>query len=697
MNNKGTILVVDDDLDILYFLSVLLQKHGYEIRTAESAIHALEMIAEVVPDLILSDIRMPEMNGFEFCRKLKNETAFADIPLIFLTADNSRKDVLEGLSLGAVDYITKPFHKEELIARVKTHLNLFQLNKKLFAQTVELTSINTQLKRTIIERDIAEKDKLLFANAVDSSLNEIYIFSIETLKFRYINHGALKNLDYNYDTINQLNINDIESEFEKTDFELLSNTDSYGKESKIIYETEHRRSDGSTYPVEAHLQYYTTDSEKYFLLIAIDITQRKNVEIRLNNEKLLNIQNTDLKFLNEEYKTLNKIFLDQNQHVRKLNDQLHIAKDEAERNEQKYRSLFENMVNGFVLCQVAASENNIPTDFRILEVNKYFNDFLELDITEIKGKKISEIFPTIKHDLIKQLATVVLTGEHTNNEHYSKHYSKHFYVHAYISQEGMVAAIFEDITNRKLAEQTLQEREKQLSALNETKDKLFSIIAHDLKSPFTSILGFSQLLIENIRKYDITKTELFLGYINSHSKSTFTLLENLLSWAKSQTGKISYQPEKLNFNEIVKQVIDLSSLVAKVKKISLNYFLSENVTVFADKNMLDSILRNLISNAIKFTNEGGTIDIYAISENDAVEITVSDNGVGMTEEVMKKLFSIDKNHTSIGTNNEKGTGLGLIICKEFVEKHGGKISVESLVGEGTSFKFTLPNNEQLIS
>lgn len=219
---------------------------------------------------------------------------------------------------------------------------------------------------------------------------------------------------------------------------------------------------------------------------------------------------------------------------------------------------------------------------------------------------------------------------------------------------------------------------------------MFSIIAHDLRSPFNTILGFSELLINNTKIAGDQELEQHLGIINSSAKNTLILLDNLLNWAKAQTGQIIYKQEKINLSAIVEEVLDISNSTAKIKNISLNYTQSYEGEVYADINMLQTILLNLISNAIKFTNLNGEVTIDAKQNGDNVEITVSDNGVGMSEEILQNLFKVDKSLIVNGTANEKGSGLGLILCKEFIEKLGGVIRIESEVGKGSDVRFTLP-------
>ncbi len=247
-----------------------------------------------------------------------------------------------------------------------------------------------------------------------------------------------------------------------------------------------------------------------------------------------------------------------------------------------------------------------------------------------------------------------------------------------------------DITERKQAEFIINQQNVELKKLNADKDRFITILAHDLKSPFNSILGFLHLLTENIRKYDIDKIEKQLNIINNSAQNTFNLLEDILMWVRANSGKIPYEPQNINFATICNEVIVNLKLTANTKNITINHFATDNIRIFADKNMINTILRNLVSNSIKFTNKNGQIDIYAETNHTNVIITVSDNGIGIETDTLNKLFDISQKISTDGTENEKGTGLGLLLCKEFVEKHNGKIWVESELGKGSDFKFTMP-------
>ena len=258
-----------------------------------------------------------------------------------------------------------------------------------------------------------------------------------------------------------------------------------------------------------------------------------------------------------------------------------------------------------------------------------------------------------------------------------------------------LVAVFTDITKRKEAEQALKESEAQLRESNKTKDKFFSIIAHDLRTPFNSMLGFSELLNEKFDQYDTETKKKYTGIIYNGLQKTLKLLDNLLEWSWSQKGIIDFNPEKTSLNSLVKEKLELVNQSADNKSIQIINQIAENIYVEADKNMLATIIRNLLSNAIKFTNKHGKITIKTFlvpneKHSQFIGISVNDTGVGISKEIQSTLFNIGETISTSGTEKEEGTGLGLILCKEFVEKHGGKIWVESEVGVGSSFNFTIP-------
>ncbi len=248
-----------------------------------------------------------------------------------------------------------------------------------------------------------------------------------------------------------------------------------------------------------------------------------------------------------------------------------------------------------------------------------------------------------------------------------------------------------DITERKNAELIIKTQNQELIKLNADKDRFITILAHDLKNPFNALMGLSELLAKNMRKYDMENIENLINVIYRTAKRTYNLLEELLLWARAQSGKLPFELQKLNLAKACDEVAEELKIAAFAKNITVSMAFMEDLNVFADINMLKTVLRNLLSNAIKFTNNGGKIDINAYQNQTKVTIAVSDNGIGMSPETVNKLFDISQTYTTKGTADETGTGLGLLLCKEFVEKHGGSISIESELGKGSSFIFTLLN------
>ena len=246
------------------------------------------------------------------------------------------------------------------------------------------------------------------------------------------------------------------------------------------------------------------------------------------------------------------------------------------------------------------------------------------------------------------------------------------------------------VVQRKKIEEELKESEARLRELNFTKDKFFSIIAHDLKNPFNCIIGYSDLMVEQIQEKNYEEIDEYARIIQKSSLQAMDLLANLLEWSRLQTGKIKFNPESIEIAALINEVTELLIPSAQQKSISISKEVQQNISVIVDKYMISTILRNLISNAIKFTNPGGKIVISAEHKQNELMITVSDNGVGIPKDTLEKLFQLGESNSTTGTQNEKGTGLGLLLCKDFVEKHEGKIWAESEHGKGSIFKFILP-------
>lgn len=256
-------------------------------------------------------------------------------------------------------------------------------------------------------------------------------------------------------------------------------------------------------------------------------------------------------------------------------------------------------------------------------------------------------------------------------------------------KQFMVIAV--NVSERKKTEEKLRHSNALLVQANQSKNRFFSIIAHDLRGPLSSIVGVTELLANKFKDFDDEKMDVFLKNLNSSAANTYNLLLNLLDWSRTQLGKTTFNPKNIDINSLATEVLESIKHVANKKNISIQLQNSAgNKPIVGDEEMLKTVTRNLVSNAIKFTPHNGLISINIANENNYLTVNFTDTGIGMSKETMETLFDISQNRISKGTDNEKGTGLGLIICKEFIDLHKGELLVESIEGKGSTFGFKIP-------
>jgi len=376
----------------------------------------------------------------------------------------------------------------------------------------------------------------------------------------------------------------------------------------------------------------------------------------------------------------------------------------AEKELQRTKDYLENLIN----------YANAPIivwnpDTRIQLFNHAFEHLTGYTSSEVEDKKLDMLFPKasflesnakIKDALTENWKTIEIPILTKNKEIRTVLWnSANIYD---TDKETVLSTIAQgnDITERINAEHIAKERTRdlevanlQLKELNATKDKFFNIVAHDLKNPFTSLIGSSELLFRNIEHLDNEKIKTLALILNDASKSGYAILQNLLDWSRSQTGLLKFNPENINLRNLIDEHILNLEQISSNKEIRIHSEVKDDLFIYGDKNMIKTILRNLLSNAVKYSYRSGKIIICATINDHEVIISVKDTGIGIPKENINKIFRIDAKYSVPGTENEQGTGLGLKLCKEFVEKQGGKIWVESIENEGSEFKFSIPVKE----
>lgn len=569
---KANILIVDDTPANLHLLSDILFLHGYLARAVSSGQMAMMSVQSAHPDLILLDIMMTEMSGFEVCRRLKADERTRHIPIIFISALEDVEEKVKAFELGGVDYITKPFHAGEVIARVETHLALRSIQCRLQEKNSQLEQEITDRKR--VEAILQQRnDELLLLNRLS------HLFS-SSLELESVLEIALKEVQ---------RLLDVDS----TSFWLIDSNTRELVCQQIIGPGSEQLNGLRLPPGQGITGWVAEHGER---VLSADI----------------------------------------------LADQRHYTTDGA---------ALDTSVRSMLSIPLRVKEDVIGV---LNLVDPRVNRFTQQDV------RFSELIAGTAARAIENARLYSLAQQ--------------------------------ELAERKRAEKALQKANQELKLANESKDKFFSIISHDLRAPFNALLGYTRLLVEQFENYSQSKVYHFLERIHTSAERLYALIENLLTWSRLQRGVMEYEPELLDLYDVINDTIEIFLTRAEQKQIHLQSTVTENTIASADEHMLETILRNLISNALKFTESGGTVTISTQKRDDTIEIGVTDTGCGIPPSDQRKLFRIDQQYSQTGTAGESGTGLGLILCQELIERHGGKIWVESTPGKGTTFRFTLATN-----
>ena len=372
--------------------------------------------------------------------------------------------------------------------------------------------------------------------------------------------------------------------------------------------------------------------------------------------------------------------------------------DMIKENENLFRSIFNTSPNGIVLCDlnhcILHASDKVHSILQTSEEdigNMFFDKMICCEDVDKYQLFINSLFNDGSKTAFAELRLVSQDGEcFWSEQNASMLFDSNNEPKGYIM-------IFRDISERKAAEAKLMQYTEDLNESNRTKDRMLSIISHDLKSPFSALLGTTTLLVHEAKNenFSVERIRKFTKILNDSASNTFALLINLLEWSRLQSDKIVLQPENVNLSDVIMENVNIANVAALNKNIILQYTTSGNYPIVSDKAMINTILRNLISNAIKYTLHNGNVSVSLVKENNMHIISVQDNGVGIPADKLEMMFKSDTIQSTLGTANEKGTGLGLGLCKEFVNILGGNIWVKSDYGHGATFSFSLGNLENI--
>ena len=737
------ILLVEDNPGDVYIIKDFIKSMETKFLVSHSAklCDAIKLSGEHEFDVILLDLGLPDSIGLETLKKFLASKVKA--PVIVMTGLDDEETALASVKAGAQDYLVKNNLTSENILRTirygierKKLQEIQERNARQFTiLSLATVAMNECENVPSIYRTICEN--------INRLLNEVTVLPIDLIdqyntcmpcneslepffrEIQKINELTVSQVmilagDYLKKVLNFHNdgkLHELSGEI-SDQFPAEKGLDVYGEFTKVF---NHHK----TYTIgfsrdEKHYGGVFIFSKRLIEPNDMDIIEAISSQGSLNIQRR-NVEN-DLKISENSYKILFKEVTKAKEALQKLNEELdskikirtqdlaeintllhlelneHIrTSDKLKESEEKYRLLFTKMMDGFALYEIILDKQGKPFDYKFISVNRAFEELTGLTARAVVGKTAREIVPATYKNNLDIYGEVSLTGKSVEFENYNSEINKYFKINAFCPKTGFFAIIFEDITLRiqienekQKAEVKLKKYASDLKDLNATKDKFFGIIAHDLKNPFCGLLGASEILINYVDEYDIDQIKNISILLNESAKHGFALLENLLEWSRSQTGNIKFKSQILNINELVEE--NLSNIKSMVlnKKIELHSEITEKLETMGDKDMFNTILRNLLNNAVKFTHRNGKVTVLANQCDDMVTITIKDTGIGISKQNIDKLFKIDTQYTNIGTEQERGTGLGLLICKEFVEKHGGHLWVESNFGKGSEFKFTIP-------
>ncbi len=655
---KIKILIVEDEENIAFSLKETLEDFGYQVVSiVDNGEDAISTVVEEKVNLILMDIVLKsEMSGTEAAKLI---WAKFNIPIIFLTGYLDRELVDKAKISEPFGYILKPFNERELFAIIEIALYKFQIERKTH-QLNSLLKIARNISQTINKAE--DSHKLI------KKVCKHFISSDDILSVWVILIDELNNVTSIIEEVPEKKFRQIESDLSRIEFPQWVR--------KVLTEKQ-----------ILEVSYSNASKNRITFLD----TSEKFISIRIESrEKIFGILNLIFKDRNIENEEISLLLSISNDIAFSLSsfeiqEKVKLTEEALVESEKRYIQFIKTTQNAIIIHQ---SGKIIFANDACLQLFKAFNE------NDLLNKKLSDFF------LFVNESTILQKNEQRDLQNFLQEQKliqlDGSIIDVSISSSPIVfqnvnadQLVIKDISERIKSEEEIKRYSKELEESNASKDKFFSIISHDLRSPFQGLLGLANIVTEEFD--DLTKEELkeFLANINRSSKNLFNLIDNLLQWSRLQRKKIDIELIQNNLYSDIYYNINLLKPNADSKFLSIIVDVKKDLDVYSDSNAFNSILQNLLSNAIKFTKPGGKIEISAIEKNGFIEIIISDTGVGIPEEVIPLLFRTDNQHSTQGTEKETGTGLGLVICKELVEMQGGKISVKSKKDFGSAFAFTL--------
>jgi len=671
------ILIVEDSRTQALMLENILQHGNYNVAIAVDGMKALEWLSNNTPLMVISDIMMPEMDGYELCKRIKSQSSTQDIPVILLTSLNGVEEVLQGLNSGADSFVTKPYDGAYLLAHIEKVLAQSAANhkeKKSFGAEIiingEKRHIQTdeqhiiQLLLNIYEGSIQQNRRLLEAQENLKILNENLEYLVDERTSELGSQNALLSALIN--SPGDIIIFALDTQYCYTTF-----NENHRREMKRIWNADIQEGtnllDCMSIPelkAAAKMSIDKALNGEFFT----EIQHQPGAEIYYEFNWNPIIQNSDvvgitvfIKDISERKRTEQKI-IDSENFIKTITSEVQEVIFAFDAN-----GIF-TFSEGKGLQKLGLSPGQV-VGMSVFEVYKDYPEIVEAIIESLNGK------------MLKSLAVEI--GSLKFDTTFQPIFDEN-------GDVSTVVGLAIDVTEAKQAEEEIKLTNEELQKVNDEKDKFFSIIAHDLRSPLSAFLGFTEMMVEDLPNMELNDLHELAVSMQGSAESLYRLLENLLEWAKMKRGLVPYDPAVYSLQKIVNDSITMVHESAKKKEISINCDILDDPEVFVDSNIFQTILRNLISNAVKFTPKGGEIYISAQpTDSKNIEVSVKDSGIGMSPALLNNLFEINSKSNRKGTEGEPSSGLGLILCKEFVGKLGGRIWAESQEGEGSVFHFTI--------